>query len=132
MTILAGVLGMGRAQAASRFTETFKVFRITRTLSETTGVYTDTETSVYASVVGQFKFPTLTVAERDQGAQSPAVQDVVIKVAVGSTPNVVVGDLWRCTASTVDSSLVGRVVRTKGLAQAGQVTSHRYPVEAVS
>lgn len=132
MTLLGGVLGMGRAQAASRFTETFKVFRITRTLSETTGVYTDTETSVYASVVGQFKFPTLTVAERDQGAQSPAVQDVVIKVAVGSTPNVVVGDLWRCTASTVDSSLVGRVVRTKGLWQAGQVTSWRVPVESVT
>lgn len=132
MTILAGVLGMGRAQAASRFTETFKVFTITRALNETTGVYADTETTVYASVIGQFKFPSLSVSERAQGAQVPAVQDVVIKVAVGSTPNVIVGHFWRCTASTVDASLVGRVVRTKGLAQAGQVTSHRYPVEAVS
>lgn len=132
MTILGGVLGMGRAQASQRFTETFKVFRVTQVLNETTGLYVDTEVVVYASVAGQLKFPSLTVREREQGAQVPAVQDILIKVAVGSTPLVQIDHLWRCTASTVDVSLVGRVVRTKGLPQAGQVTSHRYPVEAVS
>jgi hypothetical protein len=35
-------------------------------------------------------------------------------------------------ASSVDPSLVGRKFRVAGNAQAGQVTSHRYPVEEVS
>lgn len=131
MTLLGGTLGLGRSMIAQRFTETFKVFRVTSVLNEDTGLYVDTEVAVYASVVGQFKFPTLAVREREQGAQVPAVQDVTIKVAVASTPDVEVGHLWRCTASTVDASLVGRVVRTKGLPQAGQVTSWRYPVEQV-
>jgi hypothetical protein len=72
------------------------------------------------------------VSERSQGDQVPAVQVEHVHVAVDATPNVTVGDMWRCTASTVDASLVGREVRTKGLPQAGQVTAHRYPVEAVS
>ena len=47
-------------------------------------------------------------------------------------PDVTVDTLWRVTASTVDPSLVGRVFRTKGLPQAGQVTAHRFPVESVT
>lgn len=132
MTLLGGTLGLGRSMTAQRFTETFKVFRVTSVLNEDTGLYVDTEVAVHGSVAGQFKFPTLTVREREQGAQVPAVQDVTIKVAVGATPDVEVGHLWRCTASTIDDSLVGRVVRTKGLPQAGQVTSWRYPVEQVA
>lgn len=121
-----------REEAESRFTETFDVFTVTRDMDETTGVYADTEVNAYTAVAGQVKFPTLTVREREQGAQTPAIQDVILKVAVGSTPNVVVGHLWRCVASMVDPSLVGRVWRTKGDPQAGQVTTHRYPVEQVS
>lgn len=131
MTILTGVLGMGRAQATMRFTETLTVFYTTRVLGSD-GLYTDTEVPLYSGVAGQVKFPTLTVSEREQGAQVPAVQDVVIKVATASTPNVAVNHLWRVTASTADVSLVGRVFRTKGLPQAGQVTSWRYPVEQVA
>ena len=131
MTILTGVLGMGRAQAAMRFTETLTAFYVTRVLG-TDGLYTDTEVPVYADVSGRVKFPTLTVSEREQGAQVPAVQDVQVHVASGSTPNVVVNHLWRVTASTADTSLVGREFRTKGLPQAGQTTSWRYPVEQVA
>ncbi len=129
MSALTGTLRMGRSMAESRFTETFKVFYETKVLNESTGLYEDTEVTVHDDVPGQFKFPTLTVREREQGGQVPAIQDVLIKVGVGSTPDAEVGHFWRCTASTVDSSLVGRVVRTKGLPQAGQVTSWRYPVE---
>lgn len=133
MTTLGGVLGMGRAQAAQRFTETFKVFTVTRSAEPdaTTGLYVDTEVQIKAAHPGRVKFPTLTVAERDQGAQSPAVQDVAVHVAVGSV-SAPVGSFWRVLSSTVDPSLVGRVFRTKGQPQAGQVTSHRFPVEAVS
>lgn len=129
----AGIdLVMARREAAGRLTETFDVFYETKVLNETTGLYADTEVLVHGAVAGQFKYPSLTVRERAQGAQSPAIQDVLIKVVVGSTPNVEVGHFWRCTGSEVDPSLVGRTVRTKGLPQAGQVTTHRYPVEVVS
>lgn len=130
MNLIHGALRMGRRQTAARFTETFKVFTVARVLGAGGG-YTDTEVTVYASVLGEVKYPSLTVAERAQGGQVPAVQDVLIKVAVGSTPNVVVNTLWRVTASTVDPDLVGRVFRTKGEAQSGKVTAHRYPVERV-
>jgi hypothetical protein len=123
---------MGRAQAEARFTETLKAYTITRTGPDADGLYTDTEVTVYAAVSGRVKYPTLTVSEREQGSQVPAVQDVQVHVAVGSTPNVVVNVLWRVTASTADASLVGRVFRTKGEAQAGQVTASRYPVERVT
>lgn len=129
---LARALPGLRGEAESRFTETFKAYRVERILDEETGVYDDTEVAVYATVRGQVKYPTLTVAERSQGGQAPAIQDVVVKVAVGATPNVTVDTMWRCTASTADSSLVGREYRTKGIPQAGQVTTWRYPVESVS
>ena len=132
MSVLSGALGMGRRQAEARFTETLRAFTVSRVLNESTGEYTNTEVVVYASVPGRVKFPSLTVAERDQGAQTPAVQDVHVHVAVGATPNVAVNTVWRVTASSVDPGLVGREFRTKGIPQAGQVTAHRYPVEAVS
>ena len=131
MSVLLGTLGLGRAQAEARFTETFKVFTESRVLNETTGVYVTSETALAASVAGRVKFPTLTVAERDQGAQSPAVQDVTVHVAVGSV-SAPVGSFWRVLSSTADPSLVGRVFRTKGAPQAGQVTAHRFPVESVA
>ena len=131
MSVLTGVLGMGRAQAAMRFTETLTAFYTTRVLGSD-GLYTDTEVPLYSGIAGQVKFPTLTVSEREQGAQVPAMQDVMIKVATASTPLVAVNHIWRVTASTADASLVGREFRTKGLPQSGQTTSWRYPVEAAS
>jgi hypothetical protein len=132
MSLLSGALGMGRAHARARFTETFTVFTTQSVLNEATGQYEDTEVVLYASVPGRWKSPTLTVREREQGAQVPAIQDLQIHVEVGATPLVGVNAMWRVAGSTVDASLVGRVARTKGLPQAGQVTAWRYPVEEVS
>lgn len=125
---LAARLPAFRGQAESRFTETLTAFTVA--LDDDTG--TETETVLYSGVAGRLKFPTLTVREREQGAQTPAVQDVQVHVSVGATPLVVVNTFWRVTASTVDPALVGRVFRTKGSPQQGQVTAHRYPVEEVS
>ena len=132
MSLYSGALGMGRRQAEARFTETFTAYKVSNVLNESTGEYVPTEVPLYSGVLGRMKYPTLTVSEREQGAQVPAVQDVEIHVAVGATPNVVVNVLWRITASTVDAALVGRVFRTKGEPQSGAVTAHRYPVERVS
>lgn len=131
MSLLQGALGMGRRQKESRFTETLEAFTVASVEGED-GVFADVETSLYTGVPGQVKYPTFTVSERPQGGQVPAVQDIEIHVAVGATPNVAVNTRWRVTASTVDVSLVGRVYRTKGEAQSGQVTAHRYPVERVT
>lgn len=129
---IAAQLPYLRAQAESRFTETLDVFTIEDVLDEATGLYTPTEVVAYSGVSGRVRYPTLTVSERAQGSQVPAIQDVTIHVSVGSTPNVAVNHLWRVTASTSDASLGGRVFRTKGESQAGQVTASRYPVERVS
>jgi hypothetical protein len=123
---------MGRRQAEARFTETFAAYTIERSEPDADGLSTESEVTVYASVAGRVKYPTLTVSEREQGAQVPAVQDVEIHVAVGATPDVTVNVRWRCTASTSDSALVGREFRTKGEPQSGQVTAWRYPVERVT
>lgn len=132
MSILHGALAMGRRQAESRMTETFKVFTESSVLNESTGLYVMAEVTVYASVAGRVKYPSMVVQEPSQAGQVLAVQDVHIHTAVGSTPLAVVGTLWRCTASVVDSGLVGRVFRTKGKPQAGQVTASRVPVEEVT
>jgi len=107
------------------------VFRITKVLNTTTGLYAETEVVVHAGVAGRVKFPSMTVAERAQGGLVPAVQDVQIHVAVGSTPDVLKNHVWRVTASTSDESLVLREFRTTSLPQGGQTTVHRYPVEQV-
>ncbi|MGW9587495.1 DUF6093 family protein [Microbacterium sp. NPDC055455] len=131
MSLLGGARSFGRARTEARFTETLSAYTVAlSTEPDENGEYQETETVVYSGVSGEVRFPTLTVREREQGAQFPAVQDVVVKVAVGATPNVAVGTMWRVTASTSDASLVGRTFRTKGLPQAGNVTAHRYPVEA--
>jgi len=121
-----------RAQAATRFSETFTVYTGADALDEETGLYAPSEAVLYANVRGRVKYPTATVSERAQGAQVSAIQDVQIHVGVGATPDVTVDSYWRGTASSMDASLVGRVYRTKGYAQSGTVTAHRYPVEQVS
>ena len=128
----AAVIARGRALAAELMTETFDVYTTTRTLNTATGLFTETPVTVHSGVLGQIKFPSNEVHEADQGGQSAAVQDIVIKTAVGAAPNTKVDHLWKCTASTADASLVNRVFRTKGLPKGGRVTTHRYPVEAVS
>lgn len=133
MSLLGGVLGMGRAQNESRFTETLEFF------SRVEGVIPDgqidpvtVETILYSGVPGQVKSPATQVADREQAGQLVAVQQTIVKVAVGATPNVRTDHFCRVTASIVDTSLVGREFRISGWPQSGQVTSHRYPVEQVS
>lgn len=133
MSALTGALRMGRAQAASRFTETFDFF------FETPGPPPEGEidpvmvpTITHANIPGRIKFPSLNVSDRELAGQLVAVQSPEVHVAVGSTPNVKTDHFARCTASTVDPSLVGRKLRIAGLPVGGQVTATRYPVSEAS
>ena len=133
MSALEGALRMGRAQAEARFTETFDFF------SESEGPIPEgqidpsvIETPLYSDIPGRIKFPSLNVSDREQAGQLVAVQSPEVHVAVGATPNVKTDHFARCTASTVDPSLVGRKVRIAGMPVGGQVTATRYPVSEAS
>ena len=130
MSLLHGTLAMARAQAASRFTETFTFFYVTSgEIPDGEIDPVDVETVVHADIPGLVKFHTVQVSDREAAGQLIGVQQLTVKVAVGSTPNVREDHLCRVTASTVDTSLIGRVFRVSGWPQGGQTTSHRYPVE---
>ena len=131
--MLLGVLAMGRVQAERRFTETFTFFSESYTPPAEGQIDPVlVETNLYVGVLGRVKFPSLNVSERDQGGQLLSVQSPEVHVAVGATPNIRADHFCRVTASTADSSLVGRKFRIAGLPASGQVTAARFPVEAVS
>lgn len=132
MSLLSGALKMGRAQAVARFTETFTFYSVVESVDPVTLAPSSVETNLYTAVAGRLKFSTLAVSESTAAGSSVSAQSVEIHVAVGATPNVRADHFCRMTASTSDASLVGRVFRIKGSAQAGQVTAARYPVEAQS
>lgn len=116
-----------RAEAESRFTETFTFTRQT-TVKDANGVPIPTETTLYAGIPGRVKFTSQVVSDQTRGAQPVAVQQRRVDVAVGATPNVREGDVCTVTASTIDAGLVGRKFRIEGLPDSGQVTAARYPV----
>jgi hypothetical protein len=100
-------------------------------MDESTGKYPDAITSHYSGA-GRIKYPTLTVSEKTPVGQTLAAQDVTLHLPVGLASQVRVDDVVKVTGSTVDPDLIGRVFRIKGLAQAGQVSAHRFPVESIS
>ena len=122
-----------KAQAVSRFTETFTFYKSgPAVVNPDTLVSAPSETVIHAAVAGRVKYPTSTVSESTAVGQRFAEQDVQVHVAVGAAPLVCADHFCRVTASVVDPGLVGRVYRVKGSPQAGQVTAHRFPVEEVS
>ncbi|TFD61128.1 hypothetical protein E3T43_01265 [Cryobacterium sp. Hh7] len=133
MSILGGALAMGRAQANARMSESVTVTTTTpgTTMDETTGTYPDVIVSHYAGIA-RIKYPTLTVSEKTPVGQTLAAQDVTLHLPVGLASQVSVDDVVTVTGSTVDSDLIGCVFRIKGLAQAGQVSAHRFPLRSDS
>ena len=133
MSLLTGALAMGRAQANARMTESVTVTTTApgTVMDESTGAYPDTITSHYSGS-GRIKYPTLTVSEKTPAGQTLAAQDVTLHLPVGLASQVRVDDVVTVTYSSADPDLVGRVFRVKGLAQAGQVSAHRFPLESLS
>lgn len=127
MSLLSGALGMGRAQAEARMTDTVEFF--TTALVQVPGTLQTipVETS-QGSTVGRVKYLVSQGRDVESGAQFPVVQRVEVHVPVGSV-DVLPGVFVRVTASTADASLVGRVFRVAERPQAGQTTAWRYAVE---
>lgn len=129
MSVLLGTLGMGRAHALARMTETVRIGTLT------TEDEPDRETLdpivtfdwVYTGPA-RMKFITQTLSERDAAGQPIAIQSLELHVP-SQTVGIVTDMYAVIDASTADTSLVGRVFRIKGLPQAGQTTAARFPVE---
>ncbi|MDR7189778.1 hypothetical protein J2Y46_002604 [Microbacterium sp. BE35] len=129
--MIAGTLGLGRNWAQARFTETFTFYTESESTDPVTLNPTTVETVVASGVAGRLKFTNTDGRDVESGGQFPIVSRREIHVGVG-TVSAAPGVLVRCTTSTVDPSLVGRVFRVSDRPQAGQTTAHRFPVEEVS
>ena len=128
--MIGGVLGMARAQATARMSETVTVGVTASVFDDATGKYVDTLTAHYTGVA-RIRYPSMVVSEKTPVGQVLASQDVTLHLPVGLASAVDINDTVTVTASSVDGDLVGRTYRIKGLAQAGQVSASRFPVESI-
>ena len=120
-----------RAEAESRMTETLTVGVETFVTDPVTGDAVRSVADPVYSGIGQIKFPSMVVSERDAQGQQVAATSQMLRLPV-SVGAVAKGHVVRVTASSSDSTLVGRWFRVKSLPQSGQVTAHRYPLEEVT
>jgi hypothetical protein len=127
MSTLMRALGMGRQLAEARMTETVTV-GLYKDGTDASGNATRVLVTERYSGKARIKYPSLAVTERSEPSQAFGVQELTLSIPMGS-PAVREGDEARVTASTVDSSLVGRVYGIKGAPQSGQTTAHRYPLQ---
>lgn len=131
MTLLDGVLAMGRVHAEARMTETIRFYSVTGTVVNPTTLVSVETTVEHYNGVARVHYPVGAVQQTDSAGQFVALQDLIISIPVGSVaiPDDAIGVV---SASTTDASLIGRKYRVKGAPSAGQVTAHRFPVEEIS
>jgi len=97
---------------------------------DATGKYVDTLTAHYTGTA-RIKYPSMVVSEKTPVGQVLASQDVTLHLPAGLASAVRINDTVTVTHSTADDDLVGRTYRIKALAQAGQVSASRFPVESI-
>lgn len=116
-----------RAEAESRMSETVTVGRWEnqRLPGSLDPVLTLVET--YYEGIARVKFPYATSLSKVAAGQQLVETSIVVSLPSGSRV-VPTGALVRVDSSSSDVSLVGRMLRVDGQAQAGQTTAHRYPV----
>lgn len=116
-----------RAEAESRMSETVTVgrFELVRPPGSLETVLTLVET--YYTGIARLKFPYASTATKNPVGQQMAETNIVLSVPA-STAQMPTGAGVRVDGSSADETLVGRMLRVDGPAQAGQTTAHRYPV----
>lgn len=124
------MLERGRKRAAERFSETVTVGRWenVRLPGELEPVSTLVET-YFTGVApnARVKYPSAAATVKSPAGQQIAETRIVVSLPSG-TVSIPTGAFVRVDASTSDETLVGRMFRVDGPAQAGQTTAHRYPV----
>lgn len=116
-----------RAEAESRMSETVTVGRWenTRPHGQLDPVATLVET--YYSGIARVKFPYATSLSKVPAGQQLVETSIILSLPAESV-TVPTGAIVRVDSSSFDATLVGRMLRVDGQAQAGQTTAHRYPV----
>lgn len=120
-------LEAGRRMAESRMTETVTVgrFEMVRSPGSLDPVLTLVETFYVGRA--RVKYPSASAQVKAPAGQQVAETNIVLSLPSSAAP-VPAGAKARVAASASDVSLVGRMFRVEGPAQAGQTTAHRYPV----
>lgn len=148
MSVISGVLSMGRRQANARMTEVFQFFTRAIVPNEDTLEDDVTEAEV-ARVPGRLKVTANQGRDIESGGQFPVVERLEVHVPVDAvmplvpspwllpgelvpSVSVPVGTFVRCIGSSVDVSLVGREFRVAEMPSGGQTTARRFVVEEVS
>ncbi|MHB9004002.1 MAG: DUF6093 family protein [Coriobacteriia bacterium] len=132
MSVADGATLMGRRQAEALMTSTCEITRVTgRTLSESTGQYTDVTAVVYSGKC-ELRFDSAKLNEVDGQGQILVEQSPVVKLPVDGSADVKVGDVGTLTGHPLDSGLVGLTFRVAGLHSKTRATARRLPVEVLS
>lgn len=120
-------LSSGRRMAESRMSESVTIGRWenVRQPGELDPVPTLVET--YYAGIARVKYPSASATVRSPAGQQ-LVETSIVLFLPSSENRVPVGARVEVVSSTSDASLVGRMFRVDGPAQAGQTTAHRYPV----
>jgi hypothetical protein len=121
----------GRAAAEARMIDTCTITRGGGApgFDPETGDYTEAASSTIYSGICEFKInDALTSGTPEVGGAVATISRLVVKVPM-AVDDVEVDDLVTCTASALDSDLVGRIYRVAGPFAKTFATARRLPVE---
>lgn len=122
------VLEQGRQKVRSSMSETVTVGTYAETVNPNTLATTRAVVEEHYNGPATVTYPTLAVSDREAAGQLATATELILKVPTDAAL-LPVGDLVTITASTADANLIGREYIISGPPQAGQVTSHRYPIK---
>lgn len=128
---VAATLERGRRNAEVRMSETVLVGVFDDGTDLESGDPTHVLVEEHYTGKARIKYESLTVSDSDASSQLVAAQTPMLGVPV-TTRVLPEGDGVRVTASSTDGVLVDRFYVIEGAPQAGQTTSHRYPLKEIS
>lgn len=128
---VAATLERGRRNAEVRMTETVQVGVFKDDTDEVSGDAIHVLVEEHYEGKARIKYESLTASDSDSSSQVVAAQTPMLSVPV-TTSRLPDGDGVKVTASTSDGILINRFYTIKGAPQAGQTTSHRYPLRELS
>lgn len=137
MSVLRGLLGMGRRMQATTFTSTVQVKRAgPKVMNPATGMLEPSWTTIYDGPA-EVKFNDTRPRDTDAVGQRLSEQQPIVKFPVtgehaAAAALIRVDDQGTVTASTEDDALIGVTFRVTGMHWQSNATSRRIPVEVQS
>lgn len=137
MSVLSGLLGLGRRFGAQTQTSTIIVRRPgAPTRNENTGALVPTLTTIYTGPA-ELKFPDAQPHDVDAGGQRLAEQQPLVKLPItgpkASTAAAIrKDDVGEVLANPDDPTIIGTTFRVTGIHAQSNATARRLPVEVLS